>query len=89
MGLYHTFKLLNDEAKVGVLVATAKREIRADIKNHIVPETVTRFAELHDYVDANEYGGLCDPDIFQTTFGTEVPDKVQDALDEWLQEGRP
>ena len=41
-------------------VARSKREIIADIASGRVPATVKTFSELHDYVDANEYGGLCD-----------------------------
>ena len=38
----------------------AKNEILQDIENGIVPAHVSSFSELHDYVDANEYGGLCE-----------------------------
>lgn len=48
------------EALIESAVELAKREIRADVKLGRVPTTVTSFSELHDYVDANEYGGLCD-----------------------------
>lgn len=34
-----------------------KTEILADITAGIVPRSVTTFSELHDYVDANCYGG--------------------------------
>lgn len=37
-----------------------KHEILADMNDGKVPRTVKSFAELHDYVDANEYGGFCD-----------------------------
>jgi hypothetical protein len=42
-------------------VIRAKREILDDVSVGRVPIDVSDFAELHDYVDANEYGGLCDP----------------------------
>ena len=48
------------EALMEAAVARAKREIQADVKLGRVPTSVTSFSELHDYVDANEYGGLCD-----------------------------
>jgi hypothetical protein len=44
-------------------IKRAKEEILDDIETGRVPATVTRFAELHDYVDANEYGGLCEVDL--------------------------
>ena len=40
-------------------VAKAKAEIRADVKVGTVPDYVSSFSELGDYVDHNEYGGLC------------------------------
>jgi len=34
-----------------------KTEILEDVRNGIVPKTVGCYADLHDYVDANCYGG--------------------------------
>jgi hypothetical protein len=77
----------------------AKSEIHADVRNGIVPKTVASFAELHDYVDANEYGGFCDegPDtawpwdgddaLWSLETQAEMND-VQNALDAWIK-GRP
>lgn len=42
-------------------IARMKSEILADIAAGTIPATVASFSELHDYVDANEYGGFCDP----------------------------
>lgn len=41
-------------------VARMKAEILADIANGTVPQSIKNFSELHDYVDANCYGGFCD-----------------------------
>lgn len=41
-------------------IERGKREIQEDIASGRVPFTVTTFGRLHDYVDANYYGGLCD-----------------------------
>jgi hypothetical protein len=43
-------------------IARMKSEILADIVAGTVPASVSSFSELHDYVDANEYGGFCDDD---------------------------
>lgn len=40
------------------LAERMKAEILQDVKAGIVPSTVSEFAELHDFVDANCYGGL-------------------------------
>lgn len=39
------------------LAERMKAQILQDVKAGIVPSTVSEFAELHDYVDANCYGG--------------------------------
>jgi len=72
-------------------VARGKEEISDDVAAGIVPASVASFSELHDYVDANEYGGLCDPDAFGgvETYGIEFAAAVQDALDAWIKAGRP
>jgi hypothetical protein len=74
-------------------VALAQREILRDIAEGIVPADVADFSDLHDYTDANEYGGLCgDP------FGSAYHDSheewsafcadVQDQIHAWLVAGR-
>jgi hypothetical protein len=72
-------------------VARGKEEISDDIAAGIVPAGVASFAELHDYVDANEYGGLCDPEAYGDSerYGVEFAAAVQDALDAWVKAGRP
>jgi hypothetical protein len=83
------------EAKVTAAIARGKREILADIMDRIVPATVKDFATLHDYVDANCYGGLCE-DGWTEYANDEMTDechaaasRVQDELHQWLQQGRP
>lgn len=34
-----------------------KAEILGDVRNGIIPKTVAGYSDLHDYVDANCYGG--------------------------------
>lgn len=73
------------------IVAQAKREILEDIANGDVPATVASFSELHDHVDANTYGGLCD-DGFPEQFANDeawitFSDDVQDAVDAWIKAG--
>jgi hypothetical protein len=60
-------------------------------------EGVARFAELHDYLDANTLGGLCDarPWVSTATDGDaldeawhDAAEEVQQHLDEWISDGR-
>ena len=81
-------------------IERSKEEILADIANGRVPDTVSSFSELHDHVDANEYGGLCDSGswwgIADDSVGLIESDThllhfdqsvaVQDAVDAWLKE---
>lgn len=46
-----------------MLVADMKSEILQDVKDGFVPSGVLSFSELHDYRDANCYGGLCEDTI--------------------------
>jgi len=83
----------DDDIRAAIRLAEA--QVLADIRSGRVPSTVTTFAELHDYVDANEYGGLCQPGPFwQAGDSDDRPDTfdarmtaagaVQDAVDGWL-----
>ena len=62
---------------VAMKVEQAKREITVDVLRGIVPAGVESFSELHDYVDANEYG-----DVTVVTGPA-----VQDELDAWIKAG--
>ena len=42
-----------------------KQEILDDIEAGRVPADCPSFSSLHDYVDANCYGGFCDDDEMQ------------------------
>lgn len=45
------------------LIASIKDQIISDVRNFLVPVCVNDFAELHNYVDANEYGGFCKKEV--------------------------
>lgn len=81
------------------IIARMKSEILVDITNGTIPETCASFGELHDYVDANCYGGFCN-DEFSDKWGMpsdegypnaliELADNAQNAIDAWLNAGRP
>ena len=80
------------------MIAQAKREILADIEAGTVPGDVTDFSDLHQYVDANAYGGLCDEgrmwapaDADEQTkheAWRKIGDDLHDALHAWLAAGR-
>ncbi len=72
-------------------IQIAKDEVIADIINGDVPKSVKSFSELHDYVDANTYGTICEDECrakFETSdewfaFG----DEVFSAIDAWIKSG--
>ena len=69
------------QARVTAAIEQGKAEILADIASGRVPADVSTFAALHDYVDANEYGGLCEKPI-DPSFAP--ANEIQNALDAWL-----
>jgi hypothetical protein len=67
------------------VVERAKAEILADVAAGTVPCTCASFGELHDYTDANGYGGA-----FELPFDNNETDfwnAVQDAVDAWIKQG--
>ena len=67
------------------VVERAKAEILADVASGTVPNTCASFSELHDYTDANGYGGA-----FERPFDNNETDfwnAVQDAVDRWIKQG--
>ena len=73
-------------------VGLMKREILADVKHGFVPRTCASFAELHNYVDANEYGGFCDgldtaAEVMSSEELTTEANEAQAAIDLWIKEG--
>lgn len=63
------------------LIERAKDEIVADYQAGIIPDTISRFSELHDFVDANYYGGFCDDNA---TTDYDLIARVQSAVNKWL-----
>ena len=66
----------------------AMDEVLADIAAGIVPRTVASFAELHDYVDANKYGGAFEDGAHDCS-DSDYWNAVQNAVDAWIKDGMP
>lgn len=79
-----------------------KQEIIEDIKAGRVPADCPSFSALHDYVDANCYGGFCEDDVMQALLehyggrdeNEGMPDELMDyfneaqnSIDLWIKEG--
>lgn len=76
-------------------------QLMADVRAGRVPLDVPDFATLHDYVDANGYGGFCDDEVaaamiaaFGGMQGENTPEAyadfvtgIQDAMDTWIRDG--
>lgn len=84
------------EDEFAALIDDMKEEILADLgkakssRGSFLPLSTRSFSELHDYVDANEYGGLCDPDRrahWWSGDNIEGLVKAQNIIDEWLGSG--
>jgi hypothetical protein len=71
-------------------IERGKNEIIADVVAGPVPRECNSFADLHDYVDANEYGcGLDDLPIDEPAWDEFMAfaDHVQCAVDRWIRAG--
>lgn len=66
-------------------VERMQREILVDVRKGVVPVTCKSFSELHDYVDANCYGGFCE-EGFDTT-KIDAVNAAQDAINLWIKAG--
>ena len=79
-----------------------KQEIIEDIKTGRVPADCHSFSALHDYVDANCYGGFCEENEMQALMdhfseldkGEGMPDALigylndaQNSIDLWIKDG--
>jgi hypothetical protein len=65
------------------LAAKIEEEIRADMATGKIPTTVRSFASLHDFVEANEYGGL----IVTEEEDIALLDDAQSIVDARLRDG--
>lgn len=90
------------KSDINVTLARMKREIIEDVVAGKVPATVKSFGDLHNNVDANEYGGFCEDELADSMiaeFGGRdehegmpqgMLDFINDAqkrIDEWITEG--
>lgn len=88
----------NLDSTVDEMVEVLKAEILEDVKKGIVPNDIESFSELHDFVDANMYGGLGDDEWIANHDDDGEPTdkwsnwmdvicKTQDVVDAWIKEG--
>ena len=66
-------------------IERSKSEILEDIAEGTIPATCASYRELHDYVDANGYGGAFEHDFDNEETG--FWNAVQDAVDAWIKAG--
>lgn len=83
------------------LAERMKAEILADVENGVVPASVSCYSELHDYVDANLYGGTealleqLDAEAPDTDEGhsialaalCELANPAMETVDAWIRSG--
>jgi len=93
---------MNDKWRKALMMQTIfamKVSIANDIQIGLVPPTVKCFSDLHDYMDANEYGGFCVDeyaDLLIELFGGRdehegIPqayldfiNEAQETIDQWM-----
>jgi hypothetical protein len=73
--------------RIADAINDCKQEILRDLATgDTIAAPVGSFADLHDHVDANEYGGFCDP-TRRADWSMDDVRLVHDALDAWLRAG--
>lgn len=72
-----------DEKNVSKHFSIAKKQIVSDIKTGVIPKSIKSFEQLHDYTDANYYGGFLE-DKYELSENLLFENKVQDLIDTWL-----
>lgn len=71
------------EQELVIRIARAKLEILKDMRRGIVPRDVASFSQLHDYVDANGYGGAFEEDAHSVE-DMDFWNELQRQVDLWL-----
>lgn len=74
--------------KLNKHIAQGKKEILVDMAQGLIPTNIKNFEQLHNFVDANEYAGLCEVinDFADIQEMHEFGNAVQSALDAWIKE---
>lgn len=81
---------------IAIAASRAQREITREVNTGLIPPTIRSFSQLHDYVDANGYGGAFDwpclpsedrDDTYQQEF-TRFWNEVQNRLNHWITNGQ-
>ena len=67
-------------------IERAKREILVSVESGLIPATVESFSALHDYCDANGFGGAFDEGLFPD-IDCDFWNAVLDAVDLWIKAG--
>lgn len=76
------------------LAEIIKDGVLRDVRRGTIPQGAGSFSELHDYVDANCYGGLCERhyDVLVEVCGSEeaaiaLVNEAQTEVDRWIKDG--
>lgn len=89
------YKPITVEEGIEVATRWAKDQVSADINKGVVPADVKDFAKLHEFVDANYYGGAFEWPTLVSDMDSVTQDQhvkfwnaVQSNVDAWLKAGR-
>lgn len=71
------------EQRRAAIVERVITEIRDDVRRGVLPYLPDTFSELHSFVDANTYGGMCDENA-NADVSTEDWYGIQDVVQDWM-----
>lgn len=72
------------ETGLSIVTTWAVEELEGDMNSGYVPREVKTFAEVHEYVDANKYGGAFEFGFDSSDLCLKFWNAVQQHLDEWI-----
>jgi hypothetical protein len=65
-----------------LIIAQMKQQILIDVSTKRIPASIRTFGDLHNYVDANEYGGFCDDEMVER-YTAAMPRSANDDPECW------
>jgi hypothetical protein len=79
--------MIADRTALQLTIARARREVLSDVAAGTVPASVADYSGLHDYVDANYYGGAFEDPPPAPVDDLDFWNAMQGAIDDWIKTG--
>ena len=75
------------DEEIASAVADLVAEVESLMADGTIPRSVRSYGELHDFIDANDVAGFCDPDSPRSWWSVSSYNRIMDAVDTMLANG--